>query len=61
VVVFLDYQNVFMGARRAFCGLVPGPTDGQVDPLRLARWLVADSYFEQYSVDGSPMKLHRPR
>jgi hypothetical protein len=47
VVVFLDYQNVFMGARRAFAGLVPGPTDGQVDPLRLARWLVADSPYDR--------------
>ena len=41
VVVFLDYQNVYNGAREAF-GLLGHPSRyGQIDPLRLAELIVA--------------------
>ena len=40
-VVFLDYQNVYKGAREAF-GLRGQPSRrGQVDPLRLAELIIA--------------------
>jgi len=35
VAVFLDYQNVYMQARRCFGGGRAGRLDGQVDPLAL--------------------------
>jgi uncharacterized LabA/DUF88 family protein len=47
VVVFLDYQNVYQGARRAFHEVHDPHWCGQVDPLRLARHLVADSPFDR--------------
>ncbi len=40
VVVFLDYQNVYMGAREAFHPYGSRPQDGQVDPYRLGELLV---------------------
>lgn len=41
VVVFVDYQNVYMGARGAFHPYGSSPQDGQVDPYRLGELLVA--------------------
>lgn len=41
VVVFLDYQNVYMGARGAFHPYGSSSQDGQVDPYRLGELLVA--------------------
>ena len=41
VVVFLDYQNVYMGARDAFYPYGSAPQDGQVDPHRLGELIVA--------------------
>lgn len=41
VVVFLDYQNVYMGAREAFFSLGSPHVDGQVDPWLLGRLLTA--------------------
>jgi uncharacterized LabA/DUF88 family protein len=43
VVVFLDYQNVYMGAREAFHPYGSPPQDGQVDPSKLGELLVAKS------------------
>jgi uncharacterized LabA/DUF88 family protein len=39
VVVFLDYQNVYMQARRCFGSFMAGTPAGQIDPLRLASLL----------------------
>ena len=41
VAVFIDYQNIYHGARRAFGGTTSDvPSFGNVDPLGLARLLV---------------------
>jgi NYN domain len=40
VVVFIDYQNVFMAARQCFHQGPYGPADGQIDPLRLGQLIV---------------------
>lgn len=40
VAVFLDYQNVYMGARGAFHAYGSQPQDGQVDPHALGELLV---------------------
>jgi uncharacterized LabA/DUF88 family protein len=41
VVVFIDYQNVMEDARRAFCDRPYAASDGQINPDRYARLLVA--------------------
>ncbi|GIK78449.1 MAG: hypothetical protein BroJett022_21390 [Actinomycetes bacterium] len=41
VAVFLDYQNVYMGARSAFHAHGTAHQDGQIDPCRLAKLLVS--------------------
>lgn len=44
VVVFLDYQNVYMGARGCFRSERYSPHfEGQPDPFRLGEYLAADS------------------
>jgi uncharacterized LabA/DUF88 family protein len=43
VVVFVDYQNVYMQARRCFRALTAGTPTGQIDPLRLGSLLVQRS------------------
>jgi uncharacterized LabA/DUF88 family protein len=41
-VVFIDYQNLFNDARRAFGGLgEPSATSGQINPMKLAYHLVS--------------------
>ena len=35
VAVFIDYQNVYMGARRAFASSTTCHVDGQIDPLKV--------------------------
>jgi NYN domain len=47
VVVFLDWQNVYRSAREAFCGLQAPHWEGQVNPVRLAQHLAADSPFDR--------------
>lgn len=47
VVVFLDWQNVYKGAREAFCALQAPHWQGQVDPVALAEHLAADSPFSR--------------
>lgn len=53
VVVFLDWQNVYNGARAAFCSPHAPYWQGQVDPVGLAQYLAADSPFDR--------KLHQVR
>ena len=39
VAVFIDYQNVYMGARHAFCQGTASHVDGQIRPRRsVACW-----------------------
>jgi hypothetical protein len=47
VIVFLDYQNVYQGARRSFHSIQDPHWCGQVDPVRLGRYLAADSPFDR--------------
>jgi uncharacterized LabA/DUF88 family protein len=47
VVVFLDWQNVYKGARETFCTVSSSHWEGQVDPLALARHLADDSPFDR--------------
>lgn len=47
VVLFLDWQNVYRGAREAFCERGAPHWDGQVDPLALGRLIAADSPFDR--------------
>jgi uncharacterized LabA/DUF88 family protein len=47
VVVFLDWQNIYKGAREAFCAAGAWHWEGQVDPVALARHLAADSPFDR--------------
>lgn len=47
VVVFLDYQNVYKHARTCFHKQEDRYVQGQVDPLRLAQHLAADSPFDR--------------
>lgn len=47
VVVFLDWQNVYKGARETFCAYGAPHWQGQVDPVALAGHLAADSPFDR--------------
>jgi uncharacterized LabA/DUF88 family protein len=47
VVVFLDWQNVYRGAREAFCGYGAPHWEGQVHPLALGQLVAADSSFDR--------------
>jgi hypothetical protein len=47
VVVFLDWQNVYMGARESFRRPQAPSWHGQVDPVALARHLADDSPFDR--------------
>jgi uncharacterized LabA/DUF88 family protein len=47
VVVFLDSQNVYKGAREAFCGYGAPHWEGQVHPLALGQLIAADSPYER--------------
>lgn len=47
VVVFLDYQNLYSGARNTFHGLQAPHWLGQVNPVKLAQHLVDDSPFDR--------------
>jgi uncharacterized LabA/DUF88 family protein len=66
VVVFLDWQNVYKGAREAFCTNRSPHWEGQVDPVALARHLADDSPFDRelHQVRiyrGQPDSLRDPR
>jgi uncharacterized LabA/DUF88 family protein len=61
VIVFIDYQNVYEDFRRAFCSGALQPTDGQFDPLELARVLVARGpEFEAWELHEVRVYLGRP-
>lgn len=47
VVVFLDYQNVYRGARRAFHTELDHHRRGQIDPLKLGLHLARDSPYNR--------------
>jgi hypothetical protein len=47
VVVFLDWQNVYKGAREAFCGYGAPHWEGQVHPLALGQLIAADSPYDR--------------
>lgn len=66
VAVFFDYQNVYMGAREAFHSYGAQPSDGQVDPQKLAELLVAKSLFDRELAEvrvyrGQPDSQKEPR
>jgi uncharacterized LabA/DUF88 family protein len=42
VVVFIDYQNVYRGAQRAFRTEFPTSQDGQIDPYAVAQRIVSE-------------------
>ena len=46
-VVFLDYQNVYKGARACFHATHEPHMAGQIDPLALGLHLVADSPYDR--------------
>jgi uncharacterized LabA/DUF88 family protein len=47
VVVFLDWQNVYRGAREAFCAYGAPHWEGQVQPLALGQLIASDSPFDR--------------
>jgi uncharacterized LabA/DUF88 family protein len=66
VVVFLDWQNVYNGAREAFCTNRSPHWQGQIDPVALARHLADDSPFDRelHQVRiyrGQPDSIRDPR
>jgi hypothetical protein len=66
VVVFLDWQNVYRGAREAFCGHGAPHWEGQVHPLALGELIAADSPYDRrlHQVRvyrGQPDATHDPR
>ncbi|MFJ3878032.1 NYN domain-containing protein [Streptomyces sp. NPDC090077] len=48
VVIFYDYQNTYMGARRLYHEAWDGWSAGQFDPFSLAQHLAADSPFQRH-------------
>jgi uncharacterized LabA/DUF88 family protein len=46
-VVFLDYQNVYRGARRMYGHDYDSHCQGQIDPLKLAQHLADDSPYDR--------------
>ena len=47
VVVFLDYQNVYKGARAAFHSNADPHWNGQIDPFKLGQFITNDSKFDR--------------
>lgn len=58
VMVFLDYQNVYRGARGCFHEPMAPHMDGQIDPLKLGLHLAADSPFDRELVQ---VRVYRGR
>ena len=59
VVVFLDYQNVYNGAREVFDLRGDPSRYGQIDPLRLAQLIVA-RHPEESHITGVRVYRGRP-
>jgi uncharacterized LabA/DUF88 family protein len=57
VVVFLDYQNVYMGAREAFHAFGSRPQDGQVDPYKLGDLIVSRG--QQFDRELAEVRVYR--
>ena len=55
VVVFLDWQNGYKGAREAFCTINAPHWEGQVDPVALAEHLADDSPFSRQLHRGADL------
>lgn len=47
VIVFVDYQNVYHGAREAFHPWHAPPQDGQIDPLALGELIASRSLLDR--------------
>ncbi len=58
VVVFFDWQNVYKGAREAFHSYGDPHWCGQVDPVRIAQALAADSPFDR---ELTEVRIYRGR
>jgi uncharacterized LabA/DUF88 family protein len=58
VVVFLDYQNIYKGARSCFHSRYGPHTDGQIQPLQLGKYLAQDSPFDR---DLVQVRVYRGR
>ncbi|GII82670.1 hypothetical protein Ssi03_06600 [Sphaerisporangium siamense] len=59
VILFLDYQNVYKGARSCFHpGVAASHTYGQVHPIRLGRALVENSPYQRELVE---VRVYRGR
>ena len=43
VVVFVEHENTYRGARRAFFKQADPPTLGHVDPLKLGQFITTDN------------------
>ena len=43
VVVFVDYESTYRGARRAFFKETDPPTLGHIDPLKLGQFIATDN------------------
>jgi uncharacterized LabA/DUF88 family protein len=66
VVVFLDWQNVYKGARETFASYGAPHWEGQVDPVALAQHVTADSTYDRQLQQvriyrGLPDNKHDPR
>lgn len=63
VVVFLDWQNVYMRAREAFHSRSDPPRMGQVDPVDLAQALVTDHArrFPDEAFELAQVRIYRGR
>ena len=49
VVVFVDYESTYRGARRAFFKETDPPTLGHIDPLKLGQLIAADHRLRGFS------------
>jgi hypothetical protein len=58
--VFVDYQNVYKGAREAFHSYGEPPNKGQIHPLRLGELLVAKDTLNQPELLGVRVYRGRP-
>lgn len=66
VVLYLDYQNVYMGARGAFHPFGTSPQAGQIDPLQLGELITERSPFDRQLAEvrvyrGQPDSQKDPR
>ncbi len=58
LVLFIDYQNTYKGAREAFHGWADPPTSGQIDPLRLGELILSK---DMYDHELAGVRVYRGR